>query len=368
MRNIRLLRTQARARIGDSAGAAEVIDESGGVQQLLADLGNGRISPSAALGIGTVLRDADRLDDALALAEQLQRSVSDESHVIAVHNFAATVLENTGDLHGAAKHSRAALKLAKRGSPKIVAEIAGNLAMNYLLQGKPRRALDLVDDHPPSPDAQQPTLYALHAIRGEALLDLGDNAGAQRELTAALAIQDETRGHLRAYEDRMTWHAKQLKVHEDAVLAATLNLDWSAALDLVERFKARAFVDQLAAAQLPPIAEPSDLREVLNRIQARRRLLRRLSVSAQAGYVDHDLLRQLSELGSGMDLADQGDDDTQGVKVDRFASELSREDVRAARLEAEIENARLAAVESIVGTTLSYDEVRNLLGRGHQAA
>ena len=156
-----------------------------------------------------------------------------------MHNFAGTVLELTGDLDGAAGHFQTALNLAERDSPETLAGITVNLAMIQLQRGEPQQALNLVDAHQPPPGAQQPVRYNHHAIRGEALLDLGDYAGAQRELGAALAIQDEARGRLRTYEDRMTWHAKELKTRQGAVLAAVLNLDWSAALDLVERSKAR---------------------------------------------------------------------------------------------------------------------------------
>ena len=366
LETLQFLRAQARARIGDPARAVEVIDNAGGVQQLLAGISDGQISPSMTLGYGTILRDAGRLDDALAVAEQLLSSDIPEEFRAAAHNFAGTVLEFTGDLDGAAGHFQAALNLAERDSPETIAGITVNLAMVHLQRREPQQALDLADAHQPPPDAHQPIRTAHHAIRGEALLDLGDYAGAQRELGAALAIQDEARSRLRTYEDRMTWHAKELKVRESAVLAAVLNRDLSAALDLVERSKARAFVDQLAAAQLPPAAEPGDLTEILGRVQARRRLLRLLSVSAGAGYLDHELLRQLAELGGGKDLIDEGEDGAQRLAADRLATELARDDANAKRLETRIENARLAAVESIVGAVLSPDEVRGLLTEGHR--
>ena len=229
------------------------------------------------LGHGTILRDAGRLDDALAVAEQLLSSVIPEKFRAAVHNFAGTVLELTGDLDGAAGHFQTALNLAERDSPETLAGITVNLAMIQLQRGEPQQALDLVDAHQPPPGAQQPVRYNHHAIRGEALLDLGDYAGAQRELGAALAIQDEARGRLRTYEDRMTWHAKELKTRQGAVLAAVLNLDWSAALDLVERSKARLPVTPQLAAR------PARMASVLRFKQAARE--RRGTVPA----VDYDV-------------------------------------------------------------------------------
>jgi tetratricopeptide (TPR) repeat protein len=364
---LKQLRAQARARVGDAAGAVEMIDESDGVKRLLSDLSETESAPRSALATGTMLRDGGRLDDALAIARQLVRLADNDRDRMIAHNFAATVLERTDDLDGAAEHSRAALALAE-GSPEAAAATAGNLAMIQLMRHEPRQALDLVDAYPSPPSAQQPIRYSHHSLRGMALFDLGDYAGAQRELTTALAIQDEARGRLRTYEDRMLWHAQQLKVHDRAVLAAVLNRDWSTALDLTEQFKARAFVDQLAASELPPAAEPDDLREALGRIQARRRLLRQLSVSAQTGYVDHELLRQLAELGKDIDLVEQREDGSQAIKGERLATELAEEDTRAKRLETQIENAKLAAVESIVGTTLSFDQIRGLLGPRDQPA
>jgi tetratricopeptide (TPR) repeat protein len=359
---IQQLRTQALARTGDPARALKGFDQAGGVQQLLEDLNKGRMSFQAALSMGTVLRDAQRFDDALTVGNQLQERADTDRLRLAVHNFMATVLEVTGDLDGAAEHSGAALDIARQeGAADEVAVVVGNLAMIHLLRNQPRQALELVDANQPPPDAQQPIRFAHHAVRGEALMDLDDYAGAQRELTAALAIQEEIRGRLRVYQDRMTWHARQLHVLERAVYAAALNLDWSTALELVERSKARAFVDQLAAGHVPSNVEPRGLLEVLDRVQARQRLLRRLSAAGRRGYVDYELLRQLESLGVGADLVEEGEDGVTRLAAERLANELSGEEARVQRLEAEIENARLAAVESIVGTILSPDELRSLL-------
>jgi tetratricopeptide (TPR) repeat protein len=361
--DIRVLRTEALARTGDPTKAVEAIDQAGGVQELLEDLDNGSISFQAALAMGTALRDAHRLDAALTIGNQLQERADTDGARLTVHNFMATVLHFTGDLDGAAEHSRAALDIARReGTAEEVATVAGNLAMNHLLRDEPQQALELVDANQPPPGRQDQSIrYSHHVTRGEALLKLDEYAGAQRELTAALAIHDEIRGKLRTYQDRMTWHARQLHVYERAVLAATLNLDWSTALELVERSKARAFVDQLAAGHLAPAAEPHGLLEVLHQVQARQRLLRRLSVVGRTGYVDYELLRQLETLGGDTDLVEEGEDGVTRLAPERLATEITRENATAERLEAEIENARLAAAESIVGAILSPDELRDLL-------
>ena len=361
--DIRTLRTEALTRTGDPARAVKLIDQAGGVHQLLEDLDSGSVSVTAALATGIVLREAGRFDDALTLGNQLQERADTDRLRLRVHNFMATVLELTGDLDGAAEQARAALDIARReGTAEELAVVANNLAMNHLLRDEPQQALELVDANQPQPGAQQPILSGHHTIRGEALLKLGDYAGAQNEFTAALTIQDEIRGRLRTYQDRMTWHARQLNVYERAVYAAARNFDGSAALEFVERSKARAFVDQLAAGHLPSATEPRGLLEALDRVQARQRLLRRLLAAGQTGYVDYELLRQLQTLGVDADLVEEGEDGVTRLAAGLLAAEQAKADAGVERLEAEIENARLADVESIVGTIVSPGELRRLLG------
>ena len=361
--DIRTLRTQVLARTGDSARAVEVIDQAGGAQELLEDLDDGSISFPAALGMGTVLRDAHRFGAALTLGNELMERADSDQRRLTMHNFMATVLNSTGDLDGAAEHSRAALDIARReGTAEEVAVVVNNLAMNHLLRDEPQQALKLVDANQPKPDAQQPIRSGHHTIRGEALLKLGDYAGAQHEFAAALTIQDEIRGRLRTYQNRMTWHARQLSVYERAVYAATRNHDRSAALEFVERSKARAFIDQLAAGHMPPATEPHGLLEALDRVQARQRLLRRLSAAGRTGYVDYELMRQLGTLGVNADLVEASEDGMTRLAAEPLDAEQAKADAGVERLEAEIENARLAAVESIVGPILSPDELRRLLG------
>lgn len=50
------------------------------------------------------------------------------------------------------------------------------------------------------------------------------------------------------------------------------------------------------------------------------------------------------------------------LAADRLATELSREDAWAERLEAETENAQLVGAELTFGTILSPDELCDLLG------
>ena len=354
--DLTIIRMEAVARIGGRPHG-----NSGGLtlgslpQEILEYLSQGQVSSRQALAVGRLLRDAGRFDEALQIAEYLESS-SDADDLGAAHNLASTVFLRTGDLESAAEHSLAVLNIAQR--PEDITAAANNLAASYLQRGDPEEALRLLDAHPPSPQLPAQIRFASIAQRGQALLQLGDFAGAQREFTAALVAQDKIRGDLRSLDDRMQWHARQVPLYEPAVRAAYLNQDSVAAFELVEQSKARAFVDQLAAGPVPVSPEEGDLDQVLGRVAARQAVLRRLA--AAGDYVDLELVQRFTALG-GRDLVERGEDGSVRLPAERLGSETISTDAAAARLKDRVEETRRKSVQSIVGQVLSAAELRALL-------
>jgi hypothetical protein len=82
------LRSQALQRTGDLKRSVAEIDNVGGVADVMEDLSRGSISPAAALGTAAILRDAERDDEAMQLADRLAVvAESDEVIQLGVHNL-----------------------------------------------------------------------------------------------------------------------------------------------------------------------------------------------------------------------------------------------------------------------------------------
>lgn len=353
-----ILRMQAMIRIGDQDhGESDGPALERVFPIMLEYLSKGQVSGREALTVGRLLRDMGRFDQALQIAERLVETTSDAEDLGAAHNLASTVLLRIGDLDSAAKHSRAALKIARR--PEDIITITNNLAANYLQRGDPQRALRLLDAHPLPPQLPAQIHFAYLAQRGEALLQLHHFADAQREYTAALAAQERIRAELRSFDDRRQWHAQQILLYEPAVRAAVLNKDSTAAFELVERSKARSLVDQLAAGPALASKEEDSLNEVLGRVADRQTILRRLA--AAGDYVDLELVQRFTELGGTPDLVERGEDGSLRLTAERLATETTRTKAAAERIEDQIEESRRKSAQSIVGELLSPDELRALL-------
>ncbi len=133
------------------------------------------------------------------------------------------------------------------------------------------------------------------------------------------------------------------------------------ALELSERGRARAFVDQLELGHPQMTPEAVDLATAVSKAQGRRRLLARLVRAFTPGDQPESpggvaaLLSELSALG--VDLGQGGTP----VTAEQVARELALETNALQRMEARLQAASLGERESIAGAVASVRDIRNLL-------
>ena len=247
----------------------------------------------------------------------------------------------------------------QHGQPHVAAM---NLA-SVLLDKNPLRSLSLLDAVPPSADEPIPGLSDWHAIRGQALLSLDRPDEAMNEFIAALDLRDQVRRTLREQDARISWQAERLPVIQLAVQAA-LKAGNAAALELSERGKARAFVDQLESGHPELTPEATHLMSAISNAQRRRELLRRLVLALAPGTQAQDpdelliAARELSDLG--MNVHQKGGQ----ISVEQMSRLLSMETAAIQRLEARFQEASSGERESVAGKVSSVSDISELLQPG----
>ncbi|MFI9557192.1 CHAT domain-containing protein [Nonomuraea endophytica] len=334
---IDLVHADIAVRLGDLPAALERLSWS------LADSGPDYLVRSKRLLKARVLRDSGRFDEALEVLGE----VGDD---LRAANVLATIHRLSGGHAEAARILRRTLDRDDLDAHEQVI-IAGNLADAQRVGGRPRAALRTLDEHRPDPAAPSSTRAAWHYGRGKILSSMGRPAAALSGLLVALDLNDQVRGGFRAEDDRISWQANTLPVLTEALWAAVAAVRLDTALELVERGRARAFVDGLTLG--PPLRGPetAGLAASVAAARERRRLL--LEVAADPG-ADLGRLRAL-----GVDLGER--DEGFG---ERLATEISREGPALRRLEQRLLRATLGARESVAGQVSSAAEVRELLTTG----
>ncbi|WP_433264101.1 CHAT domain-containing protein [Actinosynnema sp. CS-041913] len=336
---ISMLRSQALQRIGDVDGA---LDEAAD-----RDTGDGfaRLHHHAIL-----LRDAGRAEEALALlpelAELIEPGQVDARHKLA--NLEATIHLSLRDFPKAAKVMEKALKAVAPDSYDA-SVFASNLITAYIQQGKARKALRLMERHPLPEGSQLPLVYGRHVVRAQALTELRDYRGALECYHAALDTADDLRGRLLDERSRMSWQERLLAVYEVAVAVAVAADDPTAALELVERSKARAFVDQLSLGHVEPTEQTEKLRRNWERARRRLTTLESLAESPDPA-AEIELQLRYRELNNGRD-----------VPLTELERELKGEQSAVDRLARLLALEQVKSKESVAGETLSGAEIHALL-------
>lgn len=335
-RTIDLLRAQASHRTGDTAGALDALDDGDDDFQLVYQR-------------AVLLRDSGRLDEAAALLPRLEE-LGRGANLLRVTNLRATIHLVRGETEQAAAIVRATLAEVPADS-YAASVLASNLAETYLQSDEPAEALAVADQYPLSPEAPPSMVYGRHVMRGRALQALEDWSAALASYQLGLAVSEDLRGRLRAEQDRMSWQQTQQGIYQEAVYAAVNAGDVIAAFELVERSKARAFLDQLGIGLLAPPGDTSRLRQNWERARKRRALLENLAASPDPG-VEVELLHQLAALGS---------DFTGPTEENSVERELAAETEAVERLARQLADAHVSGLESVAGPTLSYQEIRDSL-------
>ncbi len=317
---------------------------------------------SYVLGLIPIFRDSGEYSQALALMDAIRPYTEDEQDRQRLAGYEATTHMLMGNADKAEEIFETELSRAsavQHGQPHVAAM---NLA-SVLLGKNPLRSLSLLDAFPPPADEPIPGLSDWHVIRGQALLSLDRPEEAMNEFIAALDLRDQVRGTLRAQDARISWQAGRLRVIELAVQAA-LRAGNVTALELSERGKARAFVDQLESGHPELTPESAHLASAISNAQRRKELLGRLVVALTPGRRARDpdelliTARELSDLGINV-RQDNGQ-----IRVEQVSRLLSMETAAIQRLEARFQEASSGERESAAGKVASLSDISDLLQPG----
>ncbi|PSL57121.1 CHAT domain-containing protein [Saccharothrix carnea] len=334
----RMLRAQWRHRVGDFEGALDELSITTGHDfewhyfRIIA------------------LRDADRPAEAAELLPVL-RELATPGDEIRLANLTATVQVALNDPVAAmGTIENAMATLDPQGAD--AAGLATNLQLTYLDQDRPDDVLAIAHRFPLPPGMSIRGVYGRLNAVALAQSMRGDHADALHTLTEALDLIDRVRGTLHDEQARMTWQQAHLFMYRRAIHEAAEAGLIDAALDLVERAKARAFVDQLGLDSVEPTERVLDLRADVDRARRRLGLLTELTAAPQP-ELELDLISRIDQLRPfGRVSLDELDTELRRGRdaVDRLTGALARETVQGR--------------DSVAGPTLSTDEIHALLGPG----
>jgi CHAT domain-containing protein/tetratricopeptide (TPR) repeat protein len=359
MTELDLYKAEAVARTGDPQRAISglrMIDR-------VAEFVTARfIDPRVGIHVVSLLRDAGETDRAAQVLDAIAPAAEEAGQAIDVANLRAT-LHLQRQEWGDAEHIL--VPIVDAGCPEPGATATPdhlvsvmNLASALMGQDRYQDVLDLVDQYPLRPGTRYHTAYGWHVTRGQCHFWLRNYSAAYDDLLAAIDLADSVRGKLRDQELRISWQAGLSKVYELAFLSAVFSFKFSGRFDLMERSRARAFVDELSVrvTDTPAVRE---LAEAAERCRSRRRLLRRLLTDPD-GPDRVEIARQLEELGGGLQPG-KGQVELTAAGPDTILARLTAEGDSLKRLEQDLERERLAEQDSVAGRTVTYDEIWEFL-------
>jgi CHAT domain-containing protein/tetratricopeptide (TPR) repeat protein len=356
-----LLEAEATSRAGDPARAVE---ELGPSVETVAELVAKRfLPPGCGTHLVALLRDAGQTEKALQVLDAISATVEAIEGSRDLDNLRATLHVRRRDLEAAERilGPVAAADRSEGGTgdtPNEVLVNALNLANVALIQHRYQEALDLLDRFQAPPQPRFYTAYGLHVMRGQCHFYLRNYFAAYDELLAAIDMADSLRGKLRDQSQRITWQTGLAKVYELAFLSAGLSFKFSGIFDIMERSRARSYVDQLIRQDLAmPVA--SELAAAVERSRGRRRLLRTLAAGPSRPELV-EIARQLRELGSNMAWAASEGPLLEPDPADVSAS-LALESAALGTLEQDLDRERLAQQDSVAGPVATYDEIWEFL-------
>jgi hypothetical protein len=289
-----LLKAAVTARLGHPRQALREIAD---LPSIVEDAAAGR-NTSYALGVVPILRDSGEYSQALALIDALRPHVWDELERERLVGYETTTYRLMGRPLRAEEILEAEVARARSGQMERPYVAAANLA-SVLLDTDDDRALSLLDEFQPPKTESIDGLSNWHTIRGLALLGLERYHQALAEFTTGMDLRDRVRGKLRAEDARISWQAERLSVIGLAVQAALGAGDAEKALELAERGKARAFIDQLELGHPRVTPEAAEIAIAIDQTRQRRNLLRRLVLALSPGRdatASEDLAITLQEL------------------------------------------------------------------------
>jgi CHAT domain-containing protein/tetratricopeptide (TPR) repeat protein len=358
-----VLRAEAVSRAGEPERAIrelQIDDDT-----LAEEVVRGQLQPRLGFNVVALLRNAGELDRAQQLLDKISAAAVTAGESPAVDQLRASLHARRGELAEAerilgwavAETDSEHARLESPDPDRALSAVLGlaNLAFN---QRRYQDALDLLAGHPLPPNPSYRRAYSWHLLNGYCQFFLRDFRAAYRELLAVINLSDSIRGKLRDQDFKIAWHANLSEVYEKAFLAAILSHELIGIFHIMERARARAYVDQLASRETATPAA-SELAEAVEHCRHRRRLLRQLLAKPdQSERIE--IARRLKVLGGRMAWADDSGDLPAPDPADVSAA-LDAESEALKKLERDLERERWAAQDTAVGPIVTLEEILRFL-------
>jgi CHAT domain-containing protein/tetratricopeptide (TPR) repeat protein len=351
---------EAVARAGDPKRAVRELGEA--IDQVAEFVTAGYTDPLPGFHVVSLLRDAGDTEKAKEVLDAITPAAEEAGDAVDLANLRATLHLQRKEWADA---ERILVPVEDAGRPEPGAAATPdhlvsvmNLATALMAQRRYQDVLDLVDQYPLQPGTRFRTAYGWHVTRGQCHFWLRNYSAAYDDLVAAIDLADSVRGKMRDQELKISWQAGLSRLYELAFQSAILSFKFSEPFHLMERSRARAFVDELGmrGTDTPAVR---DLAEAVERCRSRRRLLRRLLADPD-GPDRVEIARQLEEL-DGARRPGKRQADLTAADPDAILARLTGEAGSLKRLEQDLERERLAEQDSVAGSTFTYDEVWEFL-------
>lgn len=355
-----LLRIDALGRLGDVERMLQLLDEHPDFEQTVdRDLLNGQINIAARL------RDAGRPERALALSDRLEAAITDPYDRVKLLNLRGSIYLNLRRLDEAEADFRAAAAGEAQRGTGMAPLLSLNLARTLVMQERfadARAVLDAAKGSLGETTSFDELTY--HWLLAETALGLDELDPAKQEIGVALDLADQLRGTLRNPSDRLSWQGRLTGLYDLALMIAFKAEDVALAFNLVERSRARAYLDSMQTGVVAAPDSASELVEGLEALRARRQILGQLHATTRLNgstFVDLELLRALASAAPGLDLVQKTSSGQQMVSPVRLSAAIRDADQAVTRLEEQIDAARAAATVAAVATPMDTEVAAALL-------
>ena len=362
-RRVDMLRIDALGRLGDFEQMLQLLDKDPELEQNPdSELVNMQLNLAARL------RDAGLQERALALVDRLEPVVPDASYRAKFLNLRGSIHMNLRHLDAAEADFRAALTREMRSAPEFAPLISLNLARVLVEQERFADARDVLDAAKGTLDEATPfEEMGYRWLLAETAIGLDEIDPAKAEVERALGLAEQLRGAFHDPTNRIAWQGRLTALYDLAVYIAMKAGDLALTFDLVERTRARAYLDVMRTGVGATPDSAKELVDSLDALRTRRDTLWQLDKTMRlhgSTFVDMELVGALASQASDLTVVQRLSSGRQVISPSRLAEALTETNEAIARIEERIDAARTAASVAAVGAPLDTAALAALLAGG----
>jgi tetratricopeptide (TPR) repeat protein len=352
------------ARTGDYEQAVALlatIEDQLEKEALLSDL-----SFMKFLGAAKILRNAGEYSRALSVLEKLELHVEDNKEKAGLLNTRGSIYNFMGKDDEARATFQRAYDLLEESDVSILPIVTMNLAQNLLNRKEYEQSLHLLNGIDIDKVARSENDRFLHkAMKSQVLFYLQRFAEAEQEALAAIEVADKMRVNLRGSEARISRHAGAVRYYDLAIISARRNGDNRMALLLIEKAKARTFLDQLATGYLHSPDSTKELQEIERDLIAKRELLEKLlqlAVPNGPWFDAFEVIAKLEGLEPSIEILAPAQGGTpRTIDMSKVTKAISTIDDAVRRLRGRMAEEVTRHNTLVSGETASLDDVKSIL-------